>query len=503
MRSIYHCITIVCIILIAVFIESCKKEVFVEPQADSEVISYQKIFINSSPAGANIYVNGRTTGLVTPDTVKWLNEENYQITLKKKYFWDTTFSISAQKNLVSSGYVDYYKSERMLGQIECGSIPSGAKIYIDNVYTGKVTPAVISKLIPKIYSVKYEYPEYRKDSLDIIVESRSKVQCGISLEDTLDVITYNQKNSNLPTNYYSCIGEDNKGDIWIGSQGDGLLKYDGKKFTLYNHLNSNFVLSSYINYIKKGQDGDLWVAFSNGIGRFDGNSWQVSFKTSWINSLNVSPNNVALAAADRGGGLVRYSNNKFELLTQEHGDIPNNFVATACYDKMDNLWIGRIKDGIDLLSNGTWSHLDSAKNGLPNSNVRILDILDDGTLIGLFHYMYDIDNNVSYCTLSRFINGKWVEYHNFLVNLDLMRTNLDSKERFWVGSNNYLFRVNGINSVTRIQQIVKLNSIRKYATIGSAELIKSNFAFVDSKNNLWLLVPAKGIIKIKPGRWND
>lgn len=59
------------------------------------------IFVSSIPSGAQIWVNGVNSTLVTPDTVKNLNAAVYEITLKLADYNDTTFSVSVSANQTS------------------------------------------------------------------------------------------------------------------------------------------------------------------------------------------------------------------------------------------------------------------------------------------------------------------------------------------------------------------------------------------------------------------
>lgn len=60
----------------------------------SPVITEGNIFITSNPAGAEIWIDGVTTGLTTPDTVTGVQEGVRNVTLKLQDFQDTTFAIS-------------------------------------------------------------------------------------------------------------------------------------------------------------------------------------------------------------------------------------------------------------------------------------------------------------------------------------------------------------------------------------------------------------------------
>ena len=55
-------------------------------------ITKGSIFIQSTPTGASIALNGSSTSKVTPDSLTDLNEDTYNVTLSKTGYYDTTFS---------------------------------------------------------------------------------------------------------------------------------------------------------------------------------------------------------------------------------------------------------------------------------------------------------------------------------------------------------------------------------------------------------------------------
>ncbi len=55
-------------------------------------ITTGSIFIQSTPTGASIALNGSSTSKVTPDSLTDLNEDTYNVTLSKTGYKDTTFS---------------------------------------------------------------------------------------------------------------------------------------------------------------------------------------------------------------------------------------------------------------------------------------------------------------------------------------------------------------------------------------------------------------------------
>lgn len=95
----------------------------------------------------------------------------------------------------------------------------------------------------------------------------------------------------LPYDQFVTLSQDNKNSIWIGTYGNGLLKYKSKEFTnisTVNGLCNNFISSSY--YDK--QKNILWIGTMNGISKInlDSNSNILS-----INNLINNPNTASYA----------------------------------------------------------------------------------------------------------------------------------------------------------------------------------------------------------------
>ena len=80
----------------------------------------------------------------------------------------------------------------------------------------------------------------------------------ISLEEGLSQATIN------------AIWQDSQGYMWFGTE-DGLNKYDGAQFTVYEHDPEDpLTLSdSYISVIYEDKNGVLWVGTRSGLDRFD------------------------------------------------------------------------------------------------------------------------------------------------------------------------------------------------------------------------------------------
>ena len=75
-------------------------------------------------------------------------------------------------------------------------------------------------------------------------------------------------NEGLTQSEISCICEDKRGNLWFGSLGGGILRFDGYSFTSYREedgLSNNFV-----HAIVEDAKGNLWIGTEEGLSIFDG-----------------------------------------------------------------------------------------------------------------------------------------------------------------------------------------------------------------------------------------
>ena len=76
----------------------------------------------------------------------------------------------------------------------------------------------------------------------------------------------------LANNYVLSITEDKTGNLWFGTVGGGVSRYDGKSFSTFTTaqgLANNFVTS-----ITEDKTGNLWFGtYGGGVSRYDGKSF--------------------------------------------------------------------------------------------------------------------------------------------------------------------------------------------------------------------------------------
>ena len=89
----------------------CDKEVSkspIEPEAPKGFI-----YIDSHPHGFTIFVDDRNTGRITPDSISYIDADQYEITLKKKYFKDTSVVVSLGEDEKKNLFIDILSNASM------------------------------------------------------------------------------------------------------------------------------------------------------------------------------------------------------------------------------------------------------------------------------------------------------------------------------------------------------------------------------------------------------
>jgi ligand-binding sensor domain-containing protein/serine phosphatase RsbU (regulator of sigma subunit) len=174
----------------------------------------------------------------------------------------------------------------------------------------------------------------------------------------------------LKHNTVRCMLEDKSGNLWFGTQGGGVCRYDGKSFTNYTEkegLSKNIVFS-----ILEDKNGNLWFGTQGGgVCRYDG-----KFFTSFTEKEGLSNNVVVSILEDRngnlwfgtyGGGVCRYDGQSFTNYSVKEG-LSNNGVLSIVEDKTGNLWFGTDGGGVSCFNGKSFINF-SENEGLLNNVV--------------------------------------------------------------------------------------------------------------------------------------
>ena len=150
-------------------------------------------------------------------------------------------------------------------------------------------------------------------------------------------------------NVITCMLQDKSENLWFGTFGGGVCKYDGKSFTYFTEkegLSYNNVWS-----ILEDKNGSLWFGtIGAGVSKYDGKSF-----THFTEKEGLSNNSVRSMLEDAsgnlwfgtdGGGVNKYDGTSFTHFTEKEG-LSNNIVYSMLEDKCGNLWFGTNGGGVN------------------------------------------------------------------------------------------------------------------------------------------------------------
>lgn len=113
----------------------------------------------------------------------------------------------------------------------------------------------------------------------------------------------------LPQSQVMGLAEDANGYLWIGTQGGGLARFDGREFKVYTTLDG--LLSNFINDLAFDNDQNLWLLHPNGVTRYDGLTFtrfsapSIGYSTKALWRMTISGDDVYIVNAE--GTLGRIS----------------------------------------------------------------------------------------------------------------------------------------------------------------------------------------------------
>lgn len=298
----------------------------------------------------------------------------------------------------------------------------------------------------------------------------------------------------LSDNVVQRILRDSKGNMWFGTDGAGVSKYDGSEFTNYS-VEQGFC-GIYVETIVEDDKANVWFGTNGGgLTKYSQKKGLETF-TNFSTDNGLAGNNVWASLLDHKGhlwfgtrnGLSRYDGNSFKNFTTAHGLVDND-VRSLYQDNSGNLWIGTeaglsIYDGEQFINYGR-------SQGLKNSRIwQIKSDHDDNIWLGTDGggvYKMSFDD---YTRLDRAFLTSYT--HNEGLSYDFIRSMwCDRDGNMWFG-------IDG-GGVTKFRQ-------NSFTSFTANEHLSANSVwsvFEDSSGGLWFGSDAWGIYRFKDGYYQS
>ncbi|MBI4648616.1 MAG: SpoIIE family protein phosphatase [Bacteroidia bacterium] len=290
----------------------------------------------------------------------------------------------------------------------------------------------------RTYSIENGLPQ--NDIYEIIQDSRGYIWLGTygggACRFDGTAFTVFNKKKNLAGNVVRCIIEDNKKNIWFGTD-EGLSLYNGFNFrtiSTKNGLSSNTIISLF-----QDSKGNIWAGTSDGgINRIQISEEDSVYIKSYTEDNGLTKNMIFCISEDVkhrlwlgtfGGGIniLDFSNENLKVEIIQKIQIPSNHILAIRPDKNNNMWIGSFDGGafkiIEQSGSDAWKVEFTKLN-----NMTIWDILfdNDGSVWfatnenGLIKYQ---DNNYEFFT-----------EENGLPNNQILCLYMDNTQNLWAGT---------------------------------------------------------------------
>lgn len=175
----------------------------------------------------------------------------------------------------------------------------------------------------------------------------------------------------VPGVYARYIYADGDGDLWLGANGDGLVRLKNRIARMFTGDDDLGLYSNAIVTVVDAGGGKLWIGSNcGGLAMFDGHRFRTySHKDGLSNAC------VFAVAADRnndvwagtyGGGLFRFRDGRFTQFSKSEG-LPADVVLSIVAARDGTLWVSTT-DGISHMQDGHFRNYTTAE-GLSNNDV--------------------------------------------------------------------------------------------------------------------------------------
>ena len=185
----------------------------------------------------------------------------------------------------------------------------------------------------------------------------------------------------LPQNSVLSIAQTPDGYLWLATE-EGLVRFDGVRFTVFDKSNTQQIRNNVILALLTDRAGNLWIGTNGGglvkyrQGKFSVLTTHQGLSNDSVLSLYEDQEGSLWIGTD-GGGLNRLKDGRYETYTTKDG-LASDAVFAITEDAHNNLWVGT-HDGLNRFKDGRFTTF-TAKDGLPANYVRTLYVDHQGAL---------------------------------------------------------------------------------------------------------------------------
>ena len=156
----------------------------------------------------------------------------------------------------------------------------------------------------------------------------------------------------LVSQYIRSIFQDLKGNLWFGTLGEGVVRYDEKTLTYFS--NPDGFINSTVYAINEDKNGNLWFGTDQGVYKYDGKAFRNYNQKDGLNHIDISRKSILVDKSGTiwigtHGGVYQYdpsADTKVGQCFSLFPLLPLINVAGIMEDKSGNIWFASSDKGV-------------------------------------------------------------------------------------------------------------------------------------------------------------
>jgi len=225
----------------------------------------------------------------------------------------------------------------------------------------------------------------------VLVDKENNIWYGGSNEGIFKISETNgifreikfDKTNGFNNNSIHSIKQDARGNLWIGTYGDGAYVYNHSKFFRID-LNRELFNETILDIYFDDRDNVWFATLRHGV-------WQYNLISKTFSGITenegLSNNHVRSIIQDKsgnywfgtsGGGVCNYFGKQFTIYDKSVG-LGGNFIYSIFRDKKERLWIGTSDKGVTVFDSSRFTSYGSTK-GFADVKVKAINEDDSGNI---------------------------------------------------------------------------------------------------------------------------
>ncbi|MBK9147327.1 MAG: hypothetical protein IPM12_05825 [Flavobacteriales bacterium] len=241
--------------------------------------------------------------------------------------------------------------------------------------------------------------------------------------------------------YIVAAHEDSKGNLWFGTNGQGLARWDGSALRYYSIAEG--LIGDVVTGIAEDRNGDLWFGTHSGASRYDGSTFTGFGSAEGLHGqgCKVLVDRNGTVWAGTSDGVFRFSGERFTAF-----EVPIPAIEEPSYkmnpgkiwdlfeDIKGNIWFARDGYGACKYDGSTFTHF-TKKDGLCSNNVASI-AEDRHGHIWFGSITSDHPNYIEESGVSRYDGKTFTQFPDMdgLTDNDIYNLYADRAGNIWIGA---------------------------------------------------------------------